>query len=288
MSSWLDLVKEVESRLQVVEKSEDFISVAFSWDDGRMQQVNISRVDFIGENLALVTSPVVPYSASAADHILNNFSFPIVKTDSDGFISLSHPLHVDHMDVSSCLQAISSIAETADEIEKALLNGGDSQIGAIASGSPQDEEQKDLDVIPSGQYVVGSEVAPGLYRFAGYVARLDSEMSIITNDSVRSGLGLVKILEHDSYVEISGEAIHIDNFPVYDVIGNAPRGGIYLVGTDIAPGKYRLHGEGRSAYYAIYDRQMNRIGNDLNKGSLILNLQPGTYAIEFTGRIEAM
>jgi hypothetical protein len=98
----------------------------------------------------------------------------------------------------------------------------------------------------------------------------------------------VKILEHDSYVEISGEAIHIDNFPVYDVIGNAPRGGIYLVGTDIAPGKYRLHGEGRSAYYAIYDRQMNRIGNDLNKGSLILNLQPGTYAIEFTGRIEAM
>lgn len=288
MGSWPDLVNEIESRLQVVSKSEDFISVAYSWDDGRMQQVNISRVDFIGENLALVTSPVVPYSASAAHRILNNFALPITKTEVDGYISISHPLHIDHMSIVACMQAITSIAETADEMEKNLLNGGDAQVGAIAHGGAQEAEQDESNVIPAGQYVVGSDISPGLYRFAGYVARLDSEMEIITNESVRSGLGLVKILEHDSYVEVSGEAVHIDDFPVYNVLENAPRGGIYLVGTDIAPGRYRLHGDGRSAYYATYDRQMNRLGNDLNKGSLIVNLQPGVYAFEFTGRIEAM
>jgi hypothetical protein len=288
MSSWPELVKEIESRLQVLSKSEDQISVSFSWDDGRTQQVMINRIDFIGENLALVTSPVVGYSASAADMVLNNYGIPIVKNDADGTISISHPLHVDHMPASVCLQAISSLAETADEIEKVLLNGGDAQNGAIAAGGNDAGNTGDDSVIPSGQYIVGQEVAPGFYRFAGYVARLDSSMSVIDNASARSGLGLINVFEHDNYFEVSGEAIRVEDFPVYDVMENAPRGGIYLVGVDIAPGRYRINGDGSLAYYATYDRQMNLLENDSNRGSAIANIAPSVFAFEFRGRIEAI
>ena len=288
MASWEEIVQEIESRLQVISKSEAGISIGFSWDDGRMQQVNISKVNFIGESLALITSPVVPYSREAADFLLDNYALPIVKTEEDGYLSIIHPLHIDHMPTSVCIQAIISIAESADEIEKSILNGGDGQTGSIAKEESENATEEISAVIPAGQYVVGTDVAPGLFRFAGYVARLDSEMEIITNESVRSGLGLVRVLEHDNYFEVSGEAVRIEDYPSYDVMGNAPRGGIYLVGVDIMAGRYRIHGEGRSAYYATYDRQMNRTGNDLNKGSLILNLSPSVFALEFTGRIEKM
>jgi hypothetical protein len=288
MATWEEIIHEIESRLQVLAKSDGQISIGFSWDDGRNQQVNMSRVNFIGESLALITSPVVPYSREAADFLLDNYSLPIVKTEEDGYLSIIHPLHVDHMPVSVCIQAIISIAESADEIEKSMLNGGDGHTGSIAKEESEETEEENSAVIPAGQYVVGTDVAPGLYRFAGYVARLDSEMEVITNESVRSGLGLVRVLEHDSYFEISGEAIRVEDYPRYDVMENAPRGGIYLVGVDIMAGRYRIHGEGRSAYYATYDRQMNRTGNDLNKGSLILNLSPSVFALEFTGRIEKM
>jgi hypothetical protein len=273
--------------LQVVSKGEDQISVAFSWDDGRGQQVNINRVDFIGENLALLTSPVVPYSPQAADVILSNFGLPITRTE-DGYISVTHPLHVDHMSIVACVQAITSIAETADEIEKALLSGGESQGGAVPAGAGQQVEQANPNVITSGQYIVGKDIAPGMYRFAGYVARLDASMKIITNENVQSGLGLVKVLEHDSYFEVSGEAVRLENYPVFDVLANDARGGIYLVGTDIPAGQYRIHGDGRSAYFATYDRQMVLQKNGLNNGSLIVNLEPGIYAFQFTGRIERM
>ena len=286
MASWGDLVSDLEVRFQIVEKTDDFISIAFSWDDGRSQQVNIQHINIGEESVALVMSPVVPYSREAADHLFLNYDLTFMRSDRDGYISMTHPIHIDHMPIESCVKTISRISEIADEIEKTVTGGSDAIIGAKLNETDSDESESESLVIPSGQYVVGSEIEPGMYRFAGYVARLDREMQIIDNESTRSGLGLIRVNPHDSYFEISGEAIRLENYPTYPVLENEPRGGIYLVGGDIPPGRYRINGDGSSAYYATYDKQMNRLNSDLNRGSLILTLQASAYAIEFTGRIE--
>ena len=72
MTSWNDLVTDLENRFQVVEKSEDFLSIAFSWDDGRSQQVNIQHINIGEEKVALVMSPVVPYSRESTPLINTN------------------------------------------------------------------------------------------------------------------------------------------------------------------------------------------------------------------------
>lgn len=287
MNSWEEFVGEIEARLQVINKTDDRVSVAFSWQDGRVQQVNIQNIQFAGELVALVTSPILPYSREAADFLLTNSSIALIRTDDDGCLSVCHPLHIIHMTASACLGAIASVAETADEIEKSVTGGADSNIG-FKKGESQNDTNSELDdkVISAGQYVVGTDVSPGLYRYSGYVARLDAEMQIIDNDNARSGLGLVKISPHDSYFEVSGEAISLDFYPVYDVLGNGPRGGTYLVGVDIPPGRYRIHADGRSAFYKTYDKNMTRLSSDINKGSLILNLPASVFAVEFTGRLE--
>jgi len=286
MASWGDLVSDLEVRFQIVDKTDDFISIAFSWDDGRSQQVNIQHINIGEESVALVMSPVVPYSREAADNLFLNYDLSFMRSDRDGYISMTHPIHIDHMPIESCVKTISRISEIADEIEKTVTGGSDAIIGAKLNETDSDESESESFVIPSGQYVVGSEIEPGMYRFAGYVARLDREMQIIDNESTRSGLGLIRVNPHDSYFEVSGEAIRLENYPTYPVLENEPRGGIYLVNSDIPPGRYRINGDGSSAYYATYDKQMNRLNSDLNRGSLILTLQASAYAIEFTGRIE--
>jgi len=288
MATWEEITSELQARLEVVAHEAESISVAFTWDDGRRQQVNLQLITFAQEDVVLITSPIVGYSRESADFLLSNIGMALTKS-ADGALSVVHALHISHMPFDSCYGALAAVAETADEIEKNVTDGFDAAIGA-AMGDSSDQEHIDdnSSVLGAGQYIVGSDVAPGVYRFAGYVARLDSDLNIITNDSVRSGLGLTLVSEHDAYFEVSGEAVKLEHYPTYNVLENSPRGGIYLVGTDIPTGKYRIHGEGSSAYYATYDRKMNMLNNDLNSGSLILNLQPGAYAVEYRGRLEAL
>lgn len=288
MANWNELVEALTSTMTVHEQTESGLSVVFNWSDGRQQLVYIDNIEFAGESLAQVTSPIVPFSNQAAEFLFNNVGVGLRKTP-DNFISMVHPIHIEHMDVDTCVKVISSIAEVADEIEKSVTDGADARIpnpGEKSEGHIDSGQEEVSNVISAGQWLVNSEIKPGLYRFAGYVARLDAQMGIISNESVSSGLGLVLVNPHDSYLEVSGEAISIDDFPVYDVLGQEPRDGIYLAGTDLPYGKYRIHGDGRSAYYASYDRNMNRLNNDLNRGSLIMDLSKSVFAVEFTGRLE--
>ena len=288
MANWLELQAELEKRFQILEKSEEDISVGLSWDDGRSQRVDIQLVNFGGEPACLLTSPLVPYSREAADFLLTNIGMALMRTD-DGFLSTAHTIHHETMTLMSCVAVVSAMAESTDELEKEVTGGTDAGLhGKSDDHLPDDSAHEDNDIIGPGQYIVGSDVEPGMYRFTGYVARLDSDMNVITNESVRSGLGLVQVLKHDAYFEVSGEAIRLEHYPKYDVLDQAPRGGIYLVGVDIPAGKYRLHGDGSSAYYATYDRNMQRLNNDLNRGSLIMTIQPSVYSVEFTGRLEQL
>lgn len=290
MASWQELTEKLSELIEVLDGDKQHISLAVHWDNGRSQKVNVDRLEFGEQQIASVTSPVIPYSREAADFLFTNFSVPLEYTETDGFLSISYSLHFETMPVESCVVAIMRVAELADGVESSITGGGDHSIGASATPSPSQEEQlaQDTGVIGSGQYLVGSEIAPGFYRYAGYIARLDDSGGIIANDNSRAGLGLVKVSPNDSYFEVSGEAIRLEDHPTFDVLGLAPRGGIYLVGTDLPQGKYRIHGEGTSAYYAIYDKNMTRLSNDLNKGSLILSVPASAFAVEYHGRLESL
>jgi len=154
--------------------------------------------------------------------------------------------------------------------------------GAAVGGKP-------VRVVGAGQWAVGLDVKPGLYRFRGYAARLDRQMAIIQNENAESGLGLLLVRPEDSYLEISGEAIRVEELPNYDPIIEGARDGTYLVNTDLRAGSYRVHADGGgSAYFALLDRNMDLMANNVNAKSLILNLPHDVYAVQIVGRLERL
>ncbi|MGH9132401.1 MAG: hypothetical protein ACRDZZ_00585 [Ilumatobacteraceae bacterium] len=155
-----------------------------------------------------------------------------------------------------------------------------------------------LEVIGSGTYIVnpaeGTEVAsgeirPGAYRVAGYWAALDAVGEIIDNDGVYGPgeLTLMVVPGDASFVEISGEAISIWDLPSYPVLSLSavPEGGTYLVGADIEVGTYRVS-DPDYAYAARLDSTLEIISNEGNAGSVIIVVQPGDFALSYSGGLE--
>jgi len=291
MATWNELTTAITESCQVRDGSDEWIQVVYSWDDGRAQLLDVALAQLGDEPLAILTSPIAPYSPSNVDVLIQEVDIGLRLTD-DGQISTVHPLHIAHMTTNDCLKVMAQVAGITDEIEKSVTNGGDARIPAPGEESIPESDSGNADggipVLTSGQWIVGRDIQPGLYRFSGYVARLDAQMSIIDNESASSGLGLVLVSPHDSYFEVSGEAVSLDDYPQYDVLANSPRDGTYLVGVDIPVGKYRIHGDGRSAFYRLKDRNMQRISTDFNRGSLILDLRSSVFAVEFSGRLERL
>jgi hypothetical protein len=145
-----------------------------------------------------------------------------------------------------------------------------------------------LPVVKSGTYVVPDQFAPGTYRVEGYWARLDANQEIIDNDIVDSGLTLMTVAPSDAYVEINGAAIALGDLPQVDPIAEGWTDGTYLVGTDIAPGRYNVAPAGSSAYYARLDADLEIIDNDISEGNVIAIVDPGDWALSYTGTIAPM
>ena len=151
-----------------------------------------------------------------------------------------------------------------------------------------------LETIGSGTYIIGVDFDPGMYRVAGYFALLDEAMDIVENDGEYGfGTTLVNVPEpggESVYIEISGEAILAADFPVYvNAVMAELEGGIYIVGTDIAPGRYRVSDDDYA--YAARLRSMPNgewdiISNDGNEGSVIIIIQETDDAFEFSGTLE--
>ena len=151
--------------------------------------------------------------------------------------------------------------------------------------------EPEIEVIDSGTYIVGTEVAPGLYRVAGYWALLDDEFDIIENDGVYdNGLGLMVVPESGAkYVEISGEAVSLEQAPSLPVLLAGYTEGTYLVNVDIEPGTYRVS-DSDYAYAArlspMPDGSWDIIDNDGNEGNVIIKIAPSDFAFEFSGVLE--
>lgn len=145
--------------------------------------------------------------------------------------------------------------------------------------------------IPSGVYIVPDEIAPGTYRFVGYMARLDDNQEVIDNDLVNNnGEGIMIVSMTDAYTVINGEADLVDEFGPIDPIALGFTEGTYLVGYDIQPGRYRITppAEGDTAYWARLDRTMDIIDNDLGSGQLIVVVKASDWALQYTGTIAAL
>lgn len=146
-----------------------------------------------------------------------------------------------------------------------------------------------IPIIDSGTYIVGTEIQPGQYRVAGYWARLDSDFDIIRNDGVYDdrSLSYVEIQPTDAYFELSGEAIALADLSVYDPVGLGAKGGTYLVGVDIAPGRYRVEDE-TFAYAARLACDGDIIRNAGNEGNVIIEIQPSDCLFSYTGSISRL
>lgn len=117
-------------------------------------------------------------------------------------------------------------------------------------------------VIEEGTYLVGKSIEAGNYKFTldedsflsiGYIARLssvDGEFGSILMNSLPSGTTYVEISETDYAFEFTGgtlEKVNIEDLPtetegVYD-------SGMYLVGTEINPGIYKVENTGTFGGY---------------------------------------
>ena len=284
MCTWDELAAALSKNYSVRDASDGWLQVSFAWDNGRQQIADVTQAMMGDEPIALITSPLVTHTDANAVWMLSNVDVPLQSTE-DGMISFTQSLVLKDLDVNLGLKMVKMVAEIADRIENSITDGHDAHI-PLRGEEVAEPTQQTTSVIPAGQWIVGRDLQPGLYRFSGYVARLDSNMNIINNESARSGLGLILVSPHDSYFEVSGEAVSLENLPDFDALGRDVRDGTYLVGTDIPVGRYRIHGEGRSAYYALYDRNLTRITNDFNRGSLILDLQSSAFAVGISGRLE--
>jgi hypothetical protein len=147
-----------------------------------------------------------------------------------------------------------------------------------------------LPVIGPGTYIVPDEVAADTYRLAGYAARLDDELEIIDNYLIGdNGFGIVIVQPTDSYLEVDGGVVTVEAFghPL-DPIAEEFTSGVYLVGFDIAPGRYRVQPEDGTSYWARLDGTLDIIDNDLSDGATIVIIKQSDFALEFTGRLELL
>lgn len=145
-----------------------------------------------------------------------------------------------------------------------------------------------LPIIPAGMYIVPDEVAYGTYRHNSYMARLDQNQDIIDNDLVNDGMGLMIVAAGDAYSDISDEAILYQELGPVDPIVEGFTDGRYVVGYDLAPGRYRVIPLAGTAYWARLNAELEILDNDLGDGQLIVNVRDSDFALEFRGTLEPL
>lgn len=140
--------------------------------------------------------------------------------------------------------------------------------------------------IRDGTYIVGTDIQPGMYRVAGYWARLDEAMEIIDNDGVyEDGFGMLNVRDTDAYVEISGAAVPFAATRALDPSVEGFSGGTYLVNWDIQPGRYRISDPGGMSYFARLDADGEIIDNNISEGAVLVIVAATDWALSISGVI---
>lgn len=174
---------------------------------------------------------------------------------------------------------------TATESSASETTESESSTTTEESEDPAEPAEPEIETWSAGTYIVGEEIEPGQYRVAGYWARLDKDMEIIDNEAIwgNDGTLIVQIEKGDAYIEFSGEAMRLEDSGVIDPVELGLTEGTYLVGTDIAPGRYRISGD--SAYFARLECNNEIIDNNLSDGSVIAVVKDSDCYLNFSGEI---
>ena len=150
-----------------------------------------------------------------------------------------------------------------------------------------------IPVISAGTYEIGTQIKPGLYRVSGYWALLDNSLEIVENDGVYdNGLSLLSVPDPGTgtvFVEISGEAVDVFSSGPLDPILADWNEGTYLVNVDIQPGRYMVsdpEGAYASRLNLLPNGEWDIIDNNLNDGSVIIDIAPTDFAFQFSGKLE--
>lgn len=184
-------------------------------------------------------------------------------------------------------------ATSADGSRPATTLGGSRRIGEASTpvGSQAPDSQSATAEGPDfgdGEWIVGSEIRPGLYRFSGTMSRQDASGQLIDIEVAYNGLGLCKVLPSDDTVTVMGWATRADRYGPFDVLEHRPADGKYLVGIDIAPGRYRLSSHDDLASWTTWDRNMNIIDIRNNAGNILLQLDASVFAVTIYGTLQAV
>ncbi|MFI9806265.1 hypothetical protein ACIHEJ_18235 [Streptomyces sp. NPDC052301] len=172
--------------------------------------------------------------------------------------------------------------------------------GKKGSGDARAAGKKKAALAGDGEYQVGSDVKPGTYRTTGntddmcYWERAKDAKgelnSLLANDNV-TGTSYVTVKATDKIFKSSGckdwEAVDpkAKGTPASSMDGD---GGMYEVGTDIAPGTYRSTGNTDDSCY--WERTKNAehgldsiIANNNVKGTAVVTIGPGDAYFKTTG-----
>ncbi|MER6732995.1 hypothetical protein [Streptomyces puniciscabiei] len=168
------------------------------------------------------------------------------------------------------------------------------------SGDGQAAGKKKAAIAGDGEYQVGSDVKPGTYRTTGNTddmcywerakdAKGESD-SLLANDNV-TGTSYVTIKPTDKIFKSSGckdwEAVDpkAKGTPASSMDGD---GGMYKVGTDIAPGTYKSTGNADDSCYWERTKDAEHgldsiTANDNVTGTAVVTISPGDAYFKTTG-----
>lgn len=179
---------------------------------------------------------------------------------------------------------IAAIGSSNADSEMTATTADTSQVETVEQTATPTPEVPEPKTWGPGTYLVGTEIAPGVYRTNGYWSVNSADGGIIDNDLIMSGTNIAVIPEGAATVKFSGEAMAIADSRVIDPIAEGFSEGTYVVGKDLQPGQYRV--SGANAYAARLDANLGIIDNDLADGSVILMIDPSDAYFKFSGILE--
>ncbi len=141
-----------------------------------------------------------------------------------------------------------------------------------------------------GHYLVGIDIAPGLWRSNGagarcYWSRLTATQDLIDNDLGYGG-GAVLIRPEDFEFYTSGcgtwSMLDTNNLPTLpaDKQATPKKDGVYIIGLNMAPGRWRSNGAGAKCYWEKTTSTQEIIDNNFGAGSVIVEIAPTDFQFE--------
>lgn len=195
--------------------------------------------------------------------------------------------------VDSVETNVDESTETNDDVEDS------EEVNEDVEESPEsNEDEQSNEVFKTGTYLVGQDIEAGLYRVTvtdsfmgmGYVERakdVSMELEDIIANIILTGDGYVEIKESDVAVKLQDVEIYaIDYDELEKDIKTEVEDGIYLVGIDIEPGRYKVEVTDEIMEMGYVERAKNVsmglediIANEIFQGPGYVEIKEDDFAI---------